>query len=111
MPSIGRARHSVEIEKKTVQKGPTGPTETWTLQETRKASVSLLSLQQRARYQQLDTEVTHRFDFRGSVNISFSDTRLIWKDRMYEPVAPEGDPSGVGRFTSIVVRDIGPVKA
>lgn len=78
----------VLIQVKTTTPGPTGQTEVWSPVEIRNCRVIPLDAKARAVYQQLQSEVSHKVVFRGSVSLSLGNNRMLWKDKILEPVEP-----------------------
>lgn len=76
------------IQKKNVSQTATGETVVWTPVDTRYALVIPLDAKARAVYQQLKSEVSHKVILRGSVSLSLGNNRLLWNDKILEPVEP-----------------------
>lgn len=87
----------VTIQLRTATQTSTGETIIWTPVETRHARVIPLDARARAVYMQMQSVVSHRVIFRGSVSLSLGNNRLLWKDKTLEPVEPvfEVDNSSV----------------
>lgn len=102
--SIGAYRHRVAILQRTWQDTPDGRLETWQQTAVRWAAVEPLSARVRAEYQQLASEVSHRFRFRGRVLLKVGNHRLVWQGVTYEVAEPAIDPDGLGRETVVVAR-------
>ncbi len=93
----------VSIQLRTTVQTSTGDTVIWTPVETRCACVIPLDVQARAVYQQLHSEVTHKVIFGGSVSLSLSDNRLVWKDKTLVPAGPTQE---VDNTTIVVAREV-----
>ena len=78
----------VTIQLRTATQTSTGETVIWTPVESRHCRVVALSATARALYQQLQSQVSHKVIFRGSVSLSLGDNRLLWGNRTLEPVEP-----------------------
>lgn len=81
-------RDRVIIQLRTATQTATGETVIWTPVETRHARVVPLDAAARAVYQQLQSQVSHKVIFRGSVSLSLGDNRLLWGSKTLEPVEP-----------------------
>jgi len=91
------------IQVKAIISGPLGETVVWKPLETRYARVIPLDAKARAVYQQMQSEVSHKVIFRGSVSLSLGDNRLLWKDKTLEPVEPVQE---IGNTSVIMVREV-----
>ena len=78
----------VTIQLRNAIQTSTGETVIWTPVEKRYCLVVALSATARAVYQQLQSQVSHKVIFRGSVSLSLGDNRLLWGSRTLEPVEP-----------------------
>jgi len=78
----------VTIQLRTATQTSTGETVIWSPVESRYCRVVALSATTRAVYQQLQSQVSHKVIFRGSVSLSLGDNRLLWGSRTLEPVEP-----------------------
>ena len=93
----------VRIQVKTITQTALGQTEVWKPVETRYARVVPLDAKARAVYQQLQSEVSHKIIFRGSVSISLGINRLLWKDKTLEPVEPVQE---AGNTSVVMVKEV-----
>ena len=100
---IGAYRHRVAILLRSYEDTPDGRLETWQQTAVRWCAVELLSARARADYQQLVGEVTHRFRFRGRVELRMGDHRLSWARQTYELAEP-AVVSPLGDETTVVAR-------
>lgn len=96
-------RGRVTIQLRTATQTATGETITWKPVETRYARVISLDARARAVYQQLQSQVTHKVIFRGSVSLSLGNNRLLWGAKTLEPVEPVRT---VGNASVAIVREI-----
>ena len=78
----------VQIQVKTTVQTSTGQTEVWSPVQIRNARVIPLDAKARAVYQQLQSQVSHKVIFRGNVSLSLGKNRLLWNDKILEPVDP-----------------------
>jgi len=78
----------VTIQVKTTTQTATGETVVWSPVETRHARVIPLDAKARAVYMQMQSEVSHKVIFRGSVSLSLGNNRLLWGSKTLEPVEP-----------------------
>lgn len=78
----------VQIQVKTSTQTALGETEVWKPVETRAARVIPLDAKARAVYMQMQSQVSHKVIFRGSVSITLGNNRLLWGDKILEPVEP-----------------------
>ena len=78
----------IQIQLRVAIQTAMGETVTWVPVQTRYARVVPLDAKARAVYQQLHSEVSHKVEFRGTVNISLGNNRMLWKDKTLEPVEP-----------------------
>ena len=81
----------------------TGETVTWTPVERRHALVIPLDAAARAVYQQLQSQVSHKVIFGGSVSLSLGDNRLLWGDKTLEPVEPVRE---IGHTSIVMVKEV-----
>ena len=93
----------VAIQLRTATQTSTGETIIWTPVQVRNCRVILLDAKARAVYQQLNSEVTHKVVFRGSVSLSLGNNRLLWKDKTLEPVEPTAE---IGDSTVVMVKEV-----
>lgn len=96
-------RDRVQIQVKDTVQTALGETIVWKPVETRYARVIPLDAKARAVYQQLQSLVSHKVIFRGSVSLSLGANRLLWKDKTLEPVEP---PQIIENSTVVVVKEI-----
>ena len=78
----------VQIQVKTTVQTSTGQTEVWAPVQIRNARVIPLDAKARAVYQQLQSQVSHKVIFRGNVSLTLGKNRLLWNDKILEPVEP-----------------------
>ena len=78
----------VQIQLRTATQTAMGETIIWTPVETRYARVVPLDAAARAVYQQLQSQVSHKVIFRGSVTLSLGNNRLLWGTKVLEPIEP-----------------------
>jgi len=93
----------VQIQVKTTTQTALGETIVWKPLETRYARVIPLDAKARAIYQQLQSQVSHKVIFRGSVSLSLGNNRLLWGSKTLEPVEPAQEIEGA---TIVVVREV-----
>lgn len=93
----------VSIQVKVVTQGPLGETVIWKPVEARHARVVPLDAKARAVYQQLQSQVSHKVIFRGSVSLSLGNNRLLWRGKTLEPVEPAQEMSN---STIVIVREV-----
>lgn len=93
----------VQIQVKTTTQTSLGETVVWKPVSTRYARVILLDARARAVYQQLQSEVSHKVIFRGSVSLTLGNNRLLWKDKTLEPVEPTAK---IGDSTVVMVKEV-----
>jgi len=104
----GGFRDRVKIQQCTRTQTATGWDESWADVETRWAKVITLDTAARARYAQIESEVTHKVVFRGAVTLAIGTYRLVWLtggDTVLELADPPRDPDGLGRHTEVAVRE------
>ncbi len=107
MRNPGIARDRVTIQTLTIEDGPGGSTETWDDTGSRWCRVVPLSVDARAQYGRVGSNTSHRIDFRGQVNLSLANNRFVWREKVLYPTDPPIDLDGLGRSTSIAVREAG----
>lgn len=78
----------IQIQVRIATIGELGETVVWKPVETRYARVIPLDASARAVYQQLQSQVSHKVIFRGSVSLSLGNNRLLWGAKTLEPVEP-----------------------
>lgn len=78
----------VQIQLRVAIQTAMGETVIWAPVEVRHARVIPLDARARAVYQQMQSEVTHKVIFRGSVSLSLGNNRLSWGSKTLEPVEP-----------------------
>lgn len=100
LPNILKDR--VQIQVKTTTQTALGETVVWKPVETRYARVIPLDARARAAYQQMQSEVSHKVVFRGSVSLSLGINRLLHGSKTYKLVEP---PQSVGDTTVVVVKE------
>ena len=81
-------RDQVTIQLRVATQTALGETIIWTPVEKRYARVVPLDAAARAVYMQMQSIVTHKVIFRGSVDISLGTNRLLWGSKTLEPVEP-----------------------
>lgn len=95
-------RNRVQVQEKATTMTATGPTEVWKPVQWKYARVVTLDARARAHYQQLQSEVTHKIIFRGSVSLSLGNNRFLHGSKTYEPVEP---PQEIEGATVIMVKE------
>lgn len=103
MTLADKLRDRVSIQVKTPTPGPLGETVVWKPVETRYAQVTPLDAKARAVYQQLQSEVSHKVIFRGSVSLSLGNNRILHGSKTYEPVEPAQEIEGA---TVVMVKEV-----
>ncbi len=93
----------VTIQVRTATLTAMGETVVWKPVQKKYALVIPLDARARASYQQLQSQVTHKVIFEGSVSLSLADNRILWKDKTLEPVEPAEER---GKKTIIMTREI-----
>lgn len=93
----------VQIQNKTTTLTSAGNTEIWTPVQTRYARVIPLDAKTIAQYQQLNSMVTHKIIFGGSVSLTLGKSRFKHGSKTYQPVVP---PQEMNSMTIIFVREI-----
>ena len=93
----------VLIQVKTTTQTALGQTEVWTPVQIRNARVIPLDAKARAVYQQLQSQVSHKVIFRGNVNLTLGNNRLLWNDKTLEPVEPVQE---VGNASMVMVKEV-----
>lgn len=78
----------VTIQVKTTTQTALGETVVWKPVEKRHARVVPLDATARAVYMQMQSQVSHKVIFRGSVSLSLGDNRLLWGSKILKPVEP-----------------------
>ena len=96
-------RHRVQIQLKVTTQGPTGDTVIWKFVRNRYARVISLDAEARAVYMQMKSEVTHKVVFRGTVDISLGNNRMLWKAKTLAPVGP---PQELDNSTVVMVKEV-----
>lgn len=96
-------RDRVSIQFRFAVQGALGETIIWTPVEMKHCRVIPLDVKAIAIYQQMQSEVTHKVVFRESVSLSIGNNRLLWKDKILEPVEP---PQSVGNATVVMVKEV-----
>lgn len=96
-------RDRVTIQLRTATQTATGETIIWTPVETRYARVIPLDAAARAVYMQMQSQVTHKMIFRGSVSLSLGNNRLLWKSKILEPVEPVQE---IDNSTVVMVKEV-----
>lgn len=103
MSLVNVLKDRVTIQLRVATQTATGETVIWTPVETRHARVIPLDAQARAVYQQLQSQVTHKVIFRGSIDISLGNNRLLWGAKTLEPVEPVQE---VGNASVVMVKEV-----
>ena len=80
-----------------------GETVVWTPVEKRFARVIPLDAKARAVYMQMQSEVSHKVVFRGSVSLSLGNNRLLWGSKTLEPVEPAQE---LDNSTVVMVKEV-----
>lgn len=83
----------VGLQTATVSTDHTGQTKTWSASTTYYARKIPVSVRTAAAYQQLGTTVTHKFIFRGELDIQLGKHRIVDGSTYYE-VAVTGQKKG-----------------
>lgn len=97
-------RDRVQIQVKTITRGPLGETIIWKPVATRYARIVPLKAEARAAYQQLNSVVSHKIVFnKGAVDLSLGNNRILHGSKIYEPVEP---PQIIGNQIVIVVKEV-----
>lgn len=96
-------RSKIQIQEKVITQGALGETVVWKPVQTIYGRRVPLSLNTVAQYQQLDTVVTDKFIFRGSVAIDLGKHRLLHGSKTYEPQSTSQELDG---YTVIIVRKV-----
>jgi head-tail adaptor len=103
----GNFRDRIIIQERVTTITALGTTEIWSTVETRWARAVEIKTDGKAKYQQIGhDDVTHRFVFRGNVDIDMTKNRFVWRSERYEAVEPAKDPDSTGRYTTIAVRKV-----
>lgn len=106
---IGAGRDRLRVQAKTRTRVATGYTEVWADVEILWGQVIPADVQTRARYAQLQSDVTHTVLFRGVVDLTIGTHRLIWEtraDRFLKIVEPISDPGGEQIYTTVAVQEV-----
>ncbi len=103
MTMANTLKDRVSIQVKTTTQTSMGETIVWSPVSSRYARVIPLDAKARVVYQQLQSEVTHKVIFRGSVSLSLGSNRLLWKDKTLEPVEPTAE---IGGSTVVMVKEV-----
>lgn len=93
----------IQIQVRTATLGALGEEVVWKPVETRYARVIPLDASARAVYQQLQSQVSHKVIFRGSVSLSLGNNRLLWGAKMLEPVEPVQE---IDNTTVVMVKEV-----
>lgn len=93
----------VIIQVKTTTQTALGETVIWKPVETRYARVIPLDAKARAVYMQMQSIVTHKVIFRGSVSLNLGNNRLLWGSKTLEPVEP---PQLLNDTTIVMVKEV-----
>lgn len=96
-------RHRVQIQVKATTETALGQSVVWKFVKNRYARVISLDAEARAVYMQMKSEVTHKVIFRGTVDISLGNNRMLWKAKTLAPVEP---PQELDNSTIIMAREI-----
>lgn len=105
----GRLRHRIKVIEETSERGPLGPTITQTEIATLWGAFAELSLEGRAKYQQIGhSTVAGKFVFRGTLGfeLKMSKHKLKFNGEYYKAIEPPGNPDTLNRFISIVVKKL-----
>ena len=95
-------RDRVTIQLRTATQTALGETVVWSPVETRYGRKIPLDVKTIAQYQQLNTVVTDKFVFRGSVTIELGKHRLIQGGKTYEPMETAQE---IDKNTVIIVKE------
>ena len=96
-------RDRVQIQEKTITQGALGQTVVWKPALRMYAAVIPLDVKARAVYQQLHSEVTHKIIFRGSVDITLGNNRILHGSKTYEPVETAQE---INHTTIVVCKEV-----
>lgn len=106
LPTIGNMRDRVVIQERTISRGATGATETWSTTETRWASVVAIPTGKKVFLGADYKNVTHEIYFRGHLSYAIEGTRFYHDSKYYYIKKPaEHTDSGRQKFTKFVVRE------
>ena len=103
MTMANMLKDRVSIQVKTTIRTALGQSEVWSPVETRYARVIPLDAKARAVYMQMQSVVSHKVIFRGSVSLSLGANRFLWKDKVLEPAEPAQD---IGNATVVACREV-----
>lgn len=78
----------VIIQKETTTQTAMGHTSVWSPEMVRFGRVVPIDALARSQFQQIDTEVTHRIIFEGSVILDLASKRFMYGGHTYEPIGP-----------------------
>jgi head-tail adaptor len=81
-------RDRIGIQIKSITQGATGQTVTWSPVETRWGRVIPLDAKTKLAYQQYNSVVTHRIEFRKDVSINLALNRFTFGSKVYLPTNP-----------------------
>lgn len=93
----------VQIQLRTSTQGPGGEAVVWSPVETRYCRKIPLDVRTISQYQQLNTVVTDKFLFRGSVTIELGKYRLLHGGKVYEPVE---SAQHLADMTVVIVKEV-----
>lgn len=109
---IGHLKDRIRVQERIIDETPTGVKRTWQDKETRWGRMVLIGLDGRAKYEQVGySNVTHKLILRGNLDLSLADTRFIWRNKVYEPIEPAGNPDGFDDYIVMAVRHVKEVEA
>lgn len=104
---IADLRHRITIQKLILEESPNGPVKEWIDRTERWGKIELMGLNGREKYGQIGhSEVTHRIIFRGMPDISYKDTRFKHQGKIYQPIEPPANADGLGKWTTIAVKEV-----
>jgi len=104
---IGQLNDRIRVQERITETTATGVKRFWRDKEVRWGRMVLIGLDGRAKYEQVGyTNVSHNLILRGSLDLSLSKIRFIWRNRIYEPIEPAGDPDGFDDYVTMLVRHV-----
>jgi len=96
-------KSKIHLQEKTTTSGPLGSTITWKPVQTIYGRKIPLDVKTIAQYQQLNTVVTDKFIFRGTVTINLGNHRIVHGSKTYEPASSAKHFDGI---TEVVVKEV-----
>lgn len=96
--------------RRTYVSGPLGREEEWVEDRKVWGRISLARITTRMAFMQANQPtITHFVTLRDEVSLTPGDNRFECEGKIYEIVAAEGDPTDIGKFTRVEVRQINAV--